>query len=181
MNLPDILRKYLRSKDSGLLSIKLDGESYLLKIYLENGEIVSLSHGTCKNEECIKKLHAVVPIDHSFMKGAKSPTTANVPLTQKIIELIGVNNAGSKAERISSNPGVAIKPQIIAAVEENVVEIIGPIGKMIVDNIFNRVSYSRGNSMPAEDYDYLLEHLIKELPAQEQASFIAKHRKGQLE
>ncbi len=178
MNLPDILRKNLRIKDSGLLSIKLDGESHLLKIYLENGEVVSLSLGTCKNEDCIKRLHTVVPLDHSFLKGAKSPATANVPLTQKIIEITGTNDSGSKAEGIPVNPGVTIKPQTIAAVEENVVEIIGPIGKMIVDKIFSKLSYSRGNTMSAEDYSYLLELLMKELPAEEQTSFIEKYRKG---
>lgn len=178
MNLPDILRKYLRIKDSGLLSIKLDGESHLLKIYLENGEVVSLSLGTCKNEECLKQLNNVTPLEHSFLKGVKPHVQAKEPLTRKIFEIAGIADAEIKAKGTSDSSGISIQPQKVIAVEENVVEIIGPIGKIIVDKIFSKLSYSRGNTMSAEDYSYLLELLMKELPAEEQTSFIEKYRKG---
>ncbi|PKL52277.1 MAG: hypothetical protein CVV37_02185 [Nitrospira bacterium HGW-Nitrospira-1] len=178
MHIPDIIKKCLRVKDSGLLSIKIEGDSHLLKIYLDNGEVVALSLGLCKNEDCLKKLNGAVALDHSFLKGVKSPMPANVPLTPKLIELIGgSSDAGLMAEAIPSSPGVNIRPQIIASLEEEFIGLIGPIGKMLVDNIFSKISYSRGNSMQAEDYSYLLESIKKELPDQEQVSFIARHGK----
>ncbi len=176
MDLSDIIKKYLRTKDSGLLSIKIEGDSHLLKIYFEHGEVVFLTHGICKNEDCLKKLSALVPVEHFFLRGVKSPTTSKAPLTGRLIELTGMGDVELSVETMPPSPGLNIQPHRITAVEEEFIELIGPIGKMIVDNLFSEISYSRGNPMPSEDYSYFLASLIKELPAQQQSSFSGKNK-----
>ncbi|MBI3378103.1 MAG: hypothetical protein HY035_06865 [Nitrospirae bacterium] len=177
MNLSDIITKYIRTKDSGLLSIKVEGESHLLKIYFGSGEVVSLNLGTCKDEECLKKLDSIVPLEHFFVRGVKPPTKSSTPLTEKLIAHTGMSAMEVDAG-IPSTHGVNIQPSVITDVEEEFIDLIGPIGKMIVDNIFSEISSSRGKPMPSEDYSYLLESLIKELPAKQQEAFRAKYRRG---
>ncbi len=176
--LSPLIGKYLRSKDTGLLAIKIEGESHLLKICFDGGEIVSLNLGACKNEECLRKLDGVVPVEHSFLPGMKPTTPAQAPLTEKIIAIIGTAGSEAVAEPAPSRPGVAVQPQTVKAVEEEFIELIGPIGKMISDTVFAGLSYSRGNPMPFGDYSRLVDLFAKELPDQHQASFVAKHRKG---
>ncbi len=176
--LSPLIGKYLRSKDTGLLSIKIEGESYLLKICFDSGEIVSLSLGACKNEECLRRLDGVVPVEHSFLPGMKPTTPAKAPLTEKVIAIVGTAGSETVAEPAPSRPAVAVQPQTVKALEEEFIELIGPIGKMLSDTVFAGLSYSRGNLMPLEDYSRLVDSLAKELPDQHQAPFVAKHRKG---
>lgn len=176
MNLSDIINIYIRTKDSGLLSIKAEGESFLLKIYFEAGEVVFLNLGTCKNEECFKKLESIVPLAHFFLRNMASPTKSSTPLTEKLIAHTGMSDMKVDAG-IPSTPGVNIQPHVITNVEEEFIDLIGPIGKMISDNIFSEISYRRGSPMPSEDYSHLLASLIKELPAEQQEAFRAKQRK----
>jgi hypothetical protein len=178
MNLLDIIKRYLRIKDSGLLSIKVEGESHLLKIYLDNGEVVSLSLGSCKDDECLKRLEGLVPVEHFFMRGVRSPSPSKVPLTERLAALTGTGDSESVAGPMTPIPGLNIKPETIAALEEEFIDLIGPIGRMMIENIFSELSYKRGNPMSSEDYSYLLESLIKELPAQQQALFGERYGMG---
>lgn len=164
--------------DSGLLSIKIEGESHLLKVYFDRGEVTSISIGTCKNEECLKRLNNVIPIEYSFIKGVPPPTRTGLPLTEKIMELSGIAIAESSPELPSAAQGASIQPQMVADLEEGFVEMIGPIGRIIIDNVFSEISYKRGNPMLAEDYSYLLKTLIEELPVRQQTLFSEKYRKN---
>lgn len=178
MNLLDIIKRYLRIKDSGLLSIKVEGESHLLKIYLDKGEVVSLSLGNCKDDECLKRLEGLVPVEHFFMRGVRSPSPSKVPLTERLAALSGMGDSELIVETMPPSRGVDIPPEAITAMEEGFIELIGPIGRMMIDNVFSEVSYKRGNPMSSEDYSYLLESLIKELPAQQQALFSERYGMG---
>ena len=177
MNLSDIIARYMRLKDLGVLSVRIEGESHLLKIYIDAGGVSSLSLGACKNEECLKRMNGLTCLEHFFVKGVKSPAPSKLPLTARLMELLGIDDSELSAETMPSNPGVNIQPLVITDVEEEIIDLIGPIGKMIVDNIFSEISYRRGNSMPSEDYYYLLESLIKELPVQQKTSFSEKFKK----
>lgn len=176
MNLSNIFKKHLKARDSGLLSIKIEGENHLLKIYLEKGEVVAISCGTYKNEDCLKKLNAIVPLEHFFLEGVKPPITSSIPLTDKLLEIIGAIDFKINIET-PSNTGTNIQPETITALEEEFIDLIGPIGKVLIDNIFSEISYSRGEPMPLEYYSYLLESLIKELPSHLQTSFSEKYKR----
>lgn len=176
MNLIDILKRYIRKNDSGLLSIKIEGDSHLLKIYFERGEVVSISLGGCKDEECLKRLNKVIPVEHSFIKGVKPPARADSPMTERLMELLGIPFFDSGPEARATGRDIAIQPQTVAAVEEDFIDTIGPIGKMIVDNIFSEISYRRGNPMAEGDYSIFLDTILKELPSRQRSLFNEKYR-----
>ncbi|MEK6693660.1 MAG: hypothetical protein AABY44_09575 [Nitrospirota bacterium] len=179
MNLTDIFKKYIRTKDSGLLSIKIEGDNHLLKLYFERGEVVSISLGGCKNDECLKKMNKVIPVEYSFIKGVKPPARAVIPLTEKIMELTGITIPESGSETLhSGRNNNIIQPQMVTDLEEGFIEMIGPIGKMIIDNVFSEISYTRENPMPQGDYSHLLKVLTKKLPVLQQALFSNKYRLG---
>lgn len=177
MNLTDIFKKYIRTKDSGLLSIKIEGDNHLLKLYFERGEVVSISLGGCKNEECLKKMNKVIPVEYSFIKGVKPPAKTDLPLTERLMELSGISIPELGSELLSTGIDTAILPQTVTALEEEFIDMIGPIGKMIMDNTFSEISYRRGNSMSVGDYSILLDTLVKELPSRQRSMFSEKYRK----
>lgn len=177
MNLTDIFKKYIRTKDSGLLSIKIEGDNHLLKLYFERGEVVSISLGGCKNDECLKKMNRVIPVEYSFIKGVKPPAKTDLPLTERLMELLGIANAGPVSGIQSQGIDTSIQPQTVTVLEEEFIDMIGPIGKMIIDNAFSEISYRRGNPMPEDDYSLLLETIVKELPASQRSMFSEKYRK----
>jgi hypothetical protein len=176
VNLTDIFKKYIRTKDSGLLSIKIEGNNHLLKVYFERGEVVSISLGGCKNEECLKKINRIIPVEYFFIKGVKPPAKTDLPLTERLMELSGITIPGSVSEVLSMGMDTSIRPQTVTALEEEFIDMIGPIGKMIIDNTFSEISYRRGNQMSVGDYSILLDTLVNELPGRQRTMFSEKYR-----
>ncbi|MDI6801530.1 MAG: hypothetical protein QMD01_05695 [Thermodesulfovibrionales bacterium] len=108
-----------------------------------------------------KKLNGIIPIEYTFVKGIKS-SFPSLPLTEKLLETLGSSFNSHETDNIPYK-GHYIPPERIRAVEEYLVELIGPIASIIMDNIFSDISYARENPMRSEDYTYLLNSMEKEL------------------
>ncbi len=176
MKLGDIFRRYLsREKEAGLLSIKFDGIEHLFKMYIdEKGEVVYLTFGTCKNEECLDKIKGLKPLEHFFLKGVKPPSISGVPLTERVMSITGIDTISSTSEGRSEIED--IPPETIKRIEDDFVDIIGPIGRVIIDNLYSSFSYKKGDRMRSDDFTTFMESLIKELPPSEQARFKTKYK-----
>ncbi len=176
MNLGDIFKRYLmREKESGMLSIKFDGVEYLFKMYInENCEVVYMTFGTYKNEECLDKIKGLKPSEHFFLKGVKPPSISGVPLTERVMNIIGIDAISSTAEGIPEREDILF--ETIKKVEDDFVDIIGPIGRVIIDNLYSSLSYKRGDKMRSDNFARFMESLIKELPPSEQTRFKAKYK-----
>ncbi|MCX7793424.1 MAG: hypothetical protein N2257_03320 [Thermodesulfovibrionales bacterium] len=172
MGLAEIIKQYLRKGESGVISVKLQNENHLLKVYIENGEVMYVTLGTFKNEECFSKLKNAVPIEHFFLRGVTPPQKIEGGCTDKFIDALGLPSA----ESLKTKTGMMITPEKIQKLEKEFIELIGPIGKLIIDDLFSKISYSRGNSMPEDEYKIFVDSLIKELPAHEQEKFSSKYK-----
>jgi hypothetical protein len=169
MTLSGILRQYLKKGENGVLSVKLQDEAHLFKVYIEDGEVIYITLGTSKNEECLKSLKNALPVEHFFLKGVKAPARAEGVLTQSLLESLGI-------EEITAKSTATVKPDEVQRLEVAFVELIGPIGKLIIEDNFSKLGYRRGEPIPQEDYSRLVESLSKELPASEQGRFISKFK-----
>lgn len=182
MNLQNLISPYKAKGDTGLLSIKVEGNEHLVKIYFNLGMVVGLSIGTLKNEACLNILGKCKPMNATFMKGYKTPdsvATDKAEIDSKLEGLFasypvtgGTTIAGSDAQT------VAVRANDLLKLEADFINIIGPIGKMIVDNVYSEIGYSRGNDMPSPLYSRLIDRLKGELPSQHQPTFAAKFAIG---
>lgn len=172
MGLAEIIKQYLRKGDSGVLSVKLQDETHLLKVYIENGEVVYVTLGTLKNDECFSRLKNALPVEHFFLKGVKPPQKIEGGCTEKLIEALGLPSG----ESLEAKTGVMVPAEDVRKLEADFIELIGPIGKLIIDELFSKIAYSRGNPISEEEYRMLVESLSKELPVSEQGRFRTKYK-----
>jgi hypothetical protein len=157
---------YREKRQSGLLSIKVDGNEHLLNIYFELGMIVGLSVGSLKNVSCIDSISQCKPLGATFMKGCKAPDfmVATKDEAKKLEELFAVYSVVSAGN--------------IAKLEKNFIDIIGPIGKMLIDSFYSDVGYRRGQDMPSLLYIQMIGKLKEELPIEDQTTFAARYAFG---
>ena len=162
MSLKKIVWPYREKRESGLLSIKVDGNEHLLNIYFERGMIVGLTVGSLKNVSCIDNISQCIPLSATFMKGFKAPdfVVATKDEAKKLEELFAVYSVVS-AENIDK-------------LEINFIDIMGPIGKMLIESFYSEVGYRRGQDMPALLYSQMIGKLKEELPIEDQTTFDAR-------
>lgn len=171
MGLAEIIKNYLKRGDGGVISIKLHDEAHLLKLYIENEEVLYVTLGTLKGDECLSKLKNAIPVEHFFLKGVKAPQKVEGGCTEKLFEALGISKDLLKTEEEK-----AIPPENIEKLEKEFIELIGPIGKLIIDDLFSKLVYSRGNFISNNDYRFLIDALTKELPPSEKERFSSKYK-----
>ncbi|MDX9715421.1 MAG: hypothetical protein RBT37_08335 [Dissulfurispiraceae bacterium] len=176
MNISDIIKKYYRTRETGLLSVKVVGQSHLLKIYFADGEIIHLSMGTCKNNECFNRLTDLTPAEHFFVKGVKAPGTLGAPITETLLNFLDINKDLIDSIGSSSAAADAVQTSKVSAAEREFLDIIGPIGAVILDSLYSRFLYKKGAPMPSDDFNILIDSLAKELPAQYRPPFAQKYK-----
>ncbi|MBN2654686.1 MAG: hypothetical protein JXR79_06190 [Nitrospirae bacterium] len=176
MNISDIIKKYYRTRETGLLSVKVEGQSHLLKIYFSEGDIVHLSMGTCKNNECFNRLTDLTPSEHFFVKGVKAPGALGAPITETLLNFLDINKDSIDSSGSSSAAGDTVQASKVSVAEKEFLDIIGPIGAVMLDSLYSRFSYKKGSPMPSDDFNLLIDSLAKELPAQYRPPFSQKHK-----
>jgi hypothetical protein len=181
MSLKKLVSQYKEKKDSGLLSVKVEGQEHLLKIYFELGMVVGLSLGTLKNDACIDILGTCNPIDSAFIKGYKTPDFVVAEKDEINNKLEGLFASYPVTGGMTTDNGthtVKVKADDLIKLETDFINIIGPIGKMLVDTIYSEIGYSRGTDMPSPLYSQLIDKLKESIPEQHHATFAAKYAIG---
>lgn len=178
MNISDIIKKYYRTRETGLLSVKVEGQTHLLKIYFADGDIVHLSMGACKNKDCFNRLADLAPSEHFFVKGVKAPGATGAPITEALLNFLDINKDAIDGAAGSSSAGETVQASKISAAEKEFLDIIGPIGAVMIDSLYSRFSYKKGAPMGADEFSLLIDSLSKELPAQYRPPFAQKYKTG---
>ena len=171
---------YKEKKESGLLSVKVEGYEHLVKIYFELGTVVGLSMGLMKNESCLDALILCKPLGSSFIKGFKAPEAviAGKEDAGKLEELFALYPVTGGITDGGKAPAVSVSADNILKLEKDFIDIMGPVGRMLIDAFYSEYSYKHGQDMPVPLYGQLLEKLRAELPGQHQSAFAAKNAIG---
>jgi hypothetical protein len=178
MSLKKMVWPYKEKRESGLLSVRVEGYEHLVNIYFELGMVVGLSMGNLKNESCLDTLTQCKPLGATFIKGYKAPdfVVAKREEAGKLEELFALYPV--TGGKISGESVPVVSAANILKLEKDFIDIIGPIGKMLIDAFYSDNSYSRGQDMPSSLYSLLIEKLKEELPSQHQPTFAAKYAIG---
>jgi hypothetical protein len=131
MSLKKLVSPYKEKRDSGLLSVKVEGHEHLLKIYFELGMVAGLSIGTLKNEACFNMLGTCKPVGATFMKGYKTPdfvTADKNEINNKFEELFASYPITGGMTTGTDSHAVKVRADDIRKLEDDFINIIGPIG-----------------------------------------------------
>jgi hypothetical protein len=181
MNLKKIIWPYKEKKNSGLLSVKVEGQEHLLNIYFNLGIIVGLSMGTLKNEACLDILSNCHPMNAIFMQGYKTPnfvTVDNASINNKLEVLFAAYPITGSTKTGSDAQTVSVSATDLHKLEDEFIDIMGPIGRMILNTSYLELGYHLGTDMPSSMFSRLIDGLRGELPSQHQSTFTAKYAMG---
>lgn len=170
---------YRVKRETGLLSVMLEGQQHLVKIYFEHGLVVGLSMGNVKNDACLELLVKCKPLSTTFINNYKVTDSiiAAKEEAARLDEFFTLKpGTGSKTFEVRSAATVVnISSDNLVRLEKDYIDMLGPIGKMMIDSFYADSGYKRGQEMPVPLYSQLIERLREELPAEYQLSFGAKY------
>jgi hypothetical protein len=180
MSLKKMVWPYKEKKESGLLSVKVAGYEHLVNIYFELGMVIGLSMGNMKNESCLDVLTQCKPLGATFIKGYKAPdfVVARKEEAGKLEELLALYPVTGGKTTGEQSPSIRVSADNIQKLEQDFIDIIGPIGKMLIETFYTENGYTRGQDMPALLYSLLIEKLKEALPSQHQPTFAVKYAIG---
>jgi hypothetical protein len=171
------LKKYLESQKTGQVVIKLKGESHLLKLNLESGEVVYISIGNKPPDETIEYIKDKEIEEVNFIEGIKPVKKVDPPITEKILKLFHLDEGPSAISpdispdlTMKKNGGI-VSPEKVQAVIDIFIDIVGPLGPVLLENIIKRLNYERGKAMDDATYLEFLSYLLKEIPEEKRGLF----------
>ncbi len=170
------LNNYLKSQGTGQVVIKLKGESHLLKLNLESGEVVYISIGNKPPDETIEYIKDKEIEEVNFIEGIKPVKKVDPPLTERILNLFGIDEGPSAASpdispTLTMKPEEIVSPEKVQAVMDIFIDIVGPLGPVLLENIIKRLNYEKGKAMDGATYSEFLSHLLKEIPEEKRRPF----------
>lgn len=169
-------KQYLKSQRTGQIVIKLKGEPHLLKVNIESGEVVYISIGNKTPDETIEYIKSKEIEEVNFIEGIKPVKKVDPPLTEKILKLFGIEEEPSAASADISpdlmiKHGEVVPPEKVQAVMDIFIDIVGPLGPVLLENIIKRLHYEKGKAMDDTTYSGFLSYLLEEIPEEKRRLF----------
>nr|WP_320116038.1 hypothetical protein [uncultured Desulfuromonas sp.] len=174
MDLASVFRKYA-AEGTGQLALKFADTAHLCKISIENGEAVYIKLGTLSPEETLATIAGKELVEANFIKGFSPRKRLDLPITEQLIgEESGdvIANVSSEERHIvtSSIPG-----DVVSRLMNDYIDIVGPLGVVIVEKFIKTTGYVRGEPIDAAIYTALLEQLLVDIPESMREDFQSKH------
>jgi hypothetical protein len=174
VDLASVFRKYA-AEGTGQLALKFADTAHLCKISIEDGEAVYIKLGTLSPEQTLEAIAGKELIDASFIKGFAPRKRLDAPITKILVGEGGAAttpNVNSEDRHIvtSSMPG-----DVVTRLLNDYIDVVGPLGVVIVEKFIKTSGYVRGDQMDAVEYAALLEQLLIDIPESMRQEFQAKH------
>ncbi len=182
MDLGEVLKTYLSDDQHGQLVIKFVGENHLCKISVENGQAIYLTLGTMGPTDALDAMVGKVAEWSNFIKGLPARKRLDKPLNQLLLYIAGVTPpAEGETAAISENTtprneidieGAEIDTAQISAVTNQFIDLVGPFGTILIENICSNLAHADGSSMNAATYTRFIAALSAEISDDDRQSFI---------
>lgn len=193
-DLAEIITELSSSRKTGILSIGVKDDKSLFKIFFRDGLIYHITHGTCKDLECLAKLPSLEFDACMFMPGARvDASELAMPGVREIIERL--KGLGKKvrweedtqrqaAEKIevkkpptkAQRPDAPVESGVIALMEEVLLNAVGPVSNMVVDEAYTACGLKKGSQLNYGQFARLVDTIAGRLPEDIRNEFVEKFR-----
>ncbi len=163
MELSVVLKRFFGKNRSGQIIIKLEEAEHLLKIYLQEGKVVYATMGRQKGKQLLKAIKDAKVREASFIEGVSPPSTSFEDMTEFFLSITNSTEGDTDKSEVSAEE--------IERLENAFVEIVGPIGTILIENIFQEMAYKKGEPMDGNAYNLLLSRLLQEIPPDRREDF----------
>lgn len=178
MDIASVFKRYAM-EGTGQLALKFADLPHLCKIAIEDGEAVFIKLGLLSPEETLQAISDKTLLEANFIHGFKPRKRLPQPITQLLIGLeseSSTNNLTSTTEATSISSGRFVSSQNISIMINHYVDIVGPLGVVMMENYIKALGYVQGQEMDSNSYNDLLDKLLIDLPEGVRAEFILKHK-----
>ena len=177
MDIASVFKKYAQ-EGTGQLALKFAGTSHLCKIFIEDGEAVFIKLGLLSPEETLLEIANKSLIEASFIKGFKSRKRLPNPITD---QFIGEPSVGDNQGKVGSSKssgislGRFVSAQNISRMINHYVDIVGPLGVVMMENYLKVLGHVPNQEMDSNSYNDLIGKVILDLPETDRAEFFSLH------
>ncbi|HLE40049.1 MAG TPA: hypothetical protein VI956_00950 [Nitrospirota bacterium] len=188
--LADVIAEIGRSGNTGILTIGVKNDPSLFKIFFRAGAIYHITHGTCRDMECLIKLSGLDFESGFFMSGARVEISGQtLPRNEEIIAKARTTGKMIRwdehpaAGTDTSREAASIKPvsqetrvedSTLMRMEEELLNIAGPVAQMVLDSAYGKCNLKKGTPMKLADFKRLIETASEGLPEEQKKTFVAK-------
>jgi len=197
MTLGEAFSEYLIKGQQGQLVIKFHSDVHLCKILIENGEAVHITHGRTPPEVILETLPGQIVEWVNFIAGYPVRKHLDLPLHQRLLSAINTQpsatsapvspqpaapqaapaGASAAAAPVAAATGPSVPAEKVAETVDGLIQLIGPLGRFLADQVASSFSYAPGSPMPQSLYNNYVSALAKEIPKEMQASFLNKFKR----
>ncbi len=188
--LADVMAEISRSGNTGILSVGVRNDASLFKIFFRAGAIYHMTHGTCRDTDCLAKLSRLDFESAFFMDGARvDMPDQTLPRTNEIIGQLKTSGKmvrwderpGSRtdisdemAANRSVSQGTAVGARTLADMEEELLNIAGPVAQMVLNSAYDKCNLRKGAPITRIDFKRLVETVSEGLPEEQKKTFVEK-------
>ena len=177
MDLASVVRRYI-AEGTGQLALKFADTTHLCKVNIEDGEAVFIKLGLLSPEETLAMVNGKVLLEANFIKGFKTRKRLPEPITSQLLGA-GVNDETSPTADSSKGTiatGVMVAAQDVSKMINHYIDIVGPLGVVMMENYVKSIDYVQGQNMNSNNYNELLSNVLLDLPEAFREEFQQTHR-----
>ncbi len=177
MELASVFKRYA-AEGTGQLALKFSDTSHLCKVDIEDGEAIFIKLGILSPEDTLLAISGKILLEANFIKGFKTKKRLPEPITDQLVGASAVSKLERSVVLKQSDvaAGLSVSPQNVSKMINNYVDIVGPLGVVMMENYIKKISYVQGSEMNSNDYSELLEKVINDLPESFRDNFQKIHR-----
>jgi len=182
-NLADIITEVSGAGETGILTLSMKNDTALFKIFFKSGKVYHITHGACKDRECLATMSDQPFNQGSFLSGAHvdmkdvsviplDAVMAAVRKSSKMIEWGGRGDGGAKSSGQAVNATAAVAPAVIGRIEEELLNMVGPIAPMVLANAYDACSLKQGTTLTKPEFQRFLIKISDQLPEEHKKPFL---------
>lgn len=182
-NLADIISEVSGSGATGILTLSMNKDTSLFKIFFKSGKVYHITHGACKDRECLATMSEQPFNQGSFLPGAHvdmkdvsfiplDEVIAAVRKASKMIEWGGRGDGVAKSSGQAVNATAAVAPAVIGRIEEELLNMVGPIAPMVLANAYDACSLKQGTTLTKPEFQRFLIKISDQLPEEHKKPFL---------
>jgi len=178
VDIASVFKRYAM-EGTGQLALKFADLPHLCKIAIEDGEAVFIKLGLLSPEETIKAISGKTLLEANFIQGFKPRKRLPQPITDQLIGLESESSSSTHSSEVESSvisSGRFVSSQNISIMINHYVDIVGPLGVVMMENYIKALGYVQGQEMDSNSYNDLLDKLLIDLPENVKTEFILKHK-----